>query len=87
MFWRAQTATKPEILHCCGDLKVLGKREFRTLLQWRLKMTAAWAKKQTAHAAETGEGEGEGEDEEVDPAAAEQVRLLAARPACSHACV
>ena len=43
--------------------------------------------RQTAHAAETGEGEGEGEDEEVDPAAAEQVRLLAARPVCSHACV
>ena len=79
MFWRAQTATKPEILHCCGDLKVLGKREFRTLLQWRLKMTAAWAKEQTKHAAEGGgegeEGEGEGEDEEVDPAAAEAAKF------------
>ena len=69
VFWKAQKQTKPEILHCCGDLKVLGKREFRTLLAWRLKMSAAWAKEQTKHAAEGGEGEegeGEGEDEEEE---------------------
>ena len=46
VFWRAQKQTKPEILHCCADLKVLGKREFRTLLTWRLKMAALWAKEQ-----------------------------------------
>ena len=78
VFWKAQKQTKPEILHCCGDLKVLGKREFRTLLAWRLKMSAAWAKEQTKHAAEGGEGEegeGEGEDEEEDPAAQEQAKF------------
>ena len=113
VFWRAQKQTKPEILHCCEDLKVLtltltltrtltltahpsphpnpnpnpspnppnpdrkvlGKREFRTLLTWRLKMAALWAKEQTKHAAEGGE-EGEGEEEEaVDPAAQEQARF------------
>ena len=75
VFWRAQKQTKPEILHCCADLKVLGKREFRTLLTWRLKMAALWAKEQTKHAAEGGE-EGEGEEEEaVDPAAQEQARF------------
>lgn len=30
--------TTPEIRQCCTDLKVLGKKEFRTLLRWRLKV-------------------------------------------------
>ncbi|RMD39859.1 hypothetical protein DV735_g5271, partial [Chaetothyriales sp. CBS 134920] len=30
--------TTPEIRQCCEDLKVLGKKEFRTLLRWRLKI-------------------------------------------------
>ncbi|OAP62593.1 ribosomal RNA large subunit methyltransferase J [Fonsecaea erecta] len=30
--------TTAEIRHCCADLKVLGKKEFRTLLRWRLKV-------------------------------------------------
>ncbi|KAL8675023.1 MAG: hypothetical protein Q9168_000618 [Polycauliona sp. 1 TL-2023] len=29
--------TTPEIRHCCDDLKVLGRKEFRMLLRWRLK--------------------------------------------------
>lgn len=29
--------TTPEIRHCCSDLKVLGRKEFRMLLRWRLK--------------------------------------------------
>lgn len=30
--------TTAEIRLCCADLKVLGKKEFRTLLRWRLKV-------------------------------------------------
>ena len=30
--------TTPEIRLCCADLKVLGKKEFRSLLRWRLKV-------------------------------------------------
>ena len=29
--------TTPEILECCSDLRVLGRKEFRTLLRWRLR--------------------------------------------------
>ena len=29
--------TSPEIRQCCDDLKVLGRKEFRMLLRWRLK--------------------------------------------------
>ncbi|KAL8826520.1 MAG: hypothetical protein Q9170_007368 [Blastenia crenularia] len=29
--------TSTEIRHCCDDLKVLGRKEFRMLLRWRLK--------------------------------------------------
>ena len=30
--------TTPEIKQCCRDLKVLGRKEFRMLLRWRLKV-------------------------------------------------
>ncbi|MCJ1249684.1 AdoMet-dependent rRNA methyltransferase spb1 [Trapelia coarctata] len=30
--------TTPEIKQCCQDLKVLGRKEFRMLLRWRLKV-------------------------------------------------
>ena len=29
--------TTAEVRHCCSDLKVLGRKEFRMLLRWRLK--------------------------------------------------
>ena len=31
-------STTVEIRHCCDDLKVLGRKEFRTLLRWRLNL-------------------------------------------------
>ena len=30
--------TTPEIKHCCADLKVLGRKDFRILLRWRMTM-------------------------------------------------
>ncbi|MCJ1478793.1 AdoMet-dependent rRNA methyltransferase spb1 [Lambiella insularis] len=30
--------TTPEVKECCSDLKVLGRKEFRILLRWRLKV-------------------------------------------------
>lgn len=43
--------TTPEIRQCCQDLRVLGKKEFRTLLRWRMRVRdifgmSAKAKKQ-----------------------------------------
>ena len=32
--------TTPEVRQCCQDLKVLGRKEFRVLLRWRLKARA-----------------------------------------------
>ena len=32
--------TTPEVRQCCEDLKVLGRKEFRVLLRWRLKARA-----------------------------------------------
>lgn len=29
--------TTPEVLECCSDLKVLGRKEFRLLLRWRMR--------------------------------------------------
>ena len=46
------------------DLKMLGKRDFRLLLAWRLKAAEAWRKHEKALARD-GDGE-EGEEEEVE---------------------
>ena len=35
---RFKEATTKEIVACCEDLKVLGKKDFRSLLKWRLTM-------------------------------------------------
>ena len=57
--------TTAEIRQCCADLKVLGKKEFRTLLRWRLKvrdkfgMSSKARKQQETEDAEKGDDEGE----------------------------
>ncbi len=52
--------TTAEIRQCCEDLKILGKKEFRTLLRWRLKVRDKFgmstkAKKQQEAEKEEGE--------------------------------
>lgn len=50
--------TTPEIKHCCQDLKVLGRKEFRMLLRWRLKVREIFgfsSKKKTEAEAEAEE--------------------------------
>ena len=47
--------TTPEIRQCCEDLRVLGRKEFRALLRWRLKARATFgfaSKKKAAKDAE-----------------------------------
>ncbi|KIW21575.1 ribosomal RNA large subunit methyltransferase J [Exophiala spinifera] len=61
--------TTAEVRRCCEDLKVLGKKEFRTLLRWRLKVRDIFgmstkAKKQQQ--AEQQEGEEVAEVESMD---------------------
>ena len=46
--WLAHEATTVEVRECCGDLRVLGKGEFRKLLAWRLKMADAWSAAESA---------------------------------------
>jgi AdoMet-dependent rRNA methyltransferase SPB1 len=62
--------TTEEIRSCCADLKVLGRKEFRTLLRWRLKVRDKFgmsdkSKKQKAEAEAT-EGEEVVEVETMD---------------------
>ena len=63
--------TTDEIRSCCADLKVLGKKEFRSLLRWRLKVRdkfgmSAKKKEEAAKAAEAEEvAEVESMDEEL----------------------
>lgn len=64
--------TTAEIRKCCEDLKVLGKKEFRTLLRWRLKvrdifgMSTRAKKEAQAEQAEQKEGEEVAEVEPMD---------------------
>jgi len=76
--WRQQRETKPEILQSCADLKVLGKREFRQLLTWRLKMAEVWKKatKQNDEGDEVEEeAAAEGSEDEAERQAAEMSEL------------
>ena len=59
--------TTQEIRDCCADLRVLGRKEFRNLLRWRLKVREkfGFASKKTAKAAEEEVAEVESMDEEL----------------------
>jgi AdoMet-dependent rRNA methyltransferase SPB1 len=60
--------TTKEIRDCCADLRVLGRKEFRTLLRWRLKVREKFGfatKKSAKDAAEEEVAEVEPMDEEL----------------------
>lgn len=59
--------TTQEIRDCCADLRVLGRKEFRNLLKWRLKVREifGFATKKTAKPAEEEVAEVEEMDEEL----------------------
>jgi AdoMet-dependent rRNA methyltransferase SPB1 len=59
--------TTQEIRDCCADLRVLGRKEFRNLLRWRLKVREkfGFATKKSAKAAEEEVAEVESMDEEL----------------------
>lgn len=60
--------TTQEIRNCCADLRVLGRKEFRNLLKWRLKVREKFGfatKKSTASNAEEEVAEVESMDEEL----------------------
>ncbi|EPQ28995.1 uncharacterized protein PFL1_03285 [Pseudozyma flocculosa PF-1] len=63
-------ATTDEIKASCEDLKVLGRREFKTLMKWRkdlrIDMGLERAKKDLTEATETVEVEEMDEDEQID---------------------
>mmetsp|Transcript_28402 Transcript_28402/g.90520 ORF Transcript_28402/g.90520 Transcript_28402/m.90520 type:complete len:596 (-) Transcript_28402:56-1843(-) len=64
--------TTEELQECCADLKVLGKREFKQLIKWRVGVVKALAAKEKAAKAEVEEPEAELEEEEED----EELKLL-----------
>ncbi|EXJ56146.1 hypothetical protein A1O7_09077 [Cladophialophora yegresii CBS 114405] len=57
--------TTAEIRQCCADLKVLGKKEFRTLLRWRLKVRDKFGMSSKAKKQQAKEEEKDQEGEEV----------------------
>ena len=60
--------TTDEIRSCCADLKVLGRKEFRTLLRWRLKVRDKFgmSEKSKKQKVEATEGEEVAEVESMD---------------------
>ncbi|RMZ75920.1 hypothetical protein DV738_g5234, partial [Chaetothyriales sp. CBS 135597] len=60
--------TTAEIKQCCEDLKVLGKKEFRTLLRWRLKIRDQFGMSNKAKKQQ--------EEAEKDPAEGDEVASI-----------
>jgi AdoMet-dependent rRNA methyltransferase SPB1 len=60
--------TTQEIRDCCADLKVLGRKDFKLLLRWRLKVRDifGFASKKTAEEEKKAEEEGNVEIESMD---------------------
>lgn len=57
--------TTAEIRKCCEDLKVLGKKEFRTLLRWRLKVRDKFGMSSKAKKEAQAEQKDQKDEEEV----------------------
>ncbi len=59
--------TTQEIRDCCNDLRVLGRKEFRNLLKWRLKVREKFGFATKKSEAEAAAAEAEREVAEVEP--------------------
>nr|XP_056720617.1 pre-rRNA 2'-O-ribose RNA methyltransferase FTSJ3 [Euleptes europaea] len=58
------SATTEEVCHCCRDIRVLGRKELRALLNWRAKLRRFLAKKLKEQAKEMNINLSSGEEEE-----------------------
>ncbi|OOQ89369.1 AdoMet-dependent rRNA methyltransferase spb1 [Penicillium brasilianum] len=71
--------TTEEIRTCCEDLKILGKKEFRNLLRWRLKVREKFGLSVKKKQQEDGEGEEVAEVAPMDEELAIQEALMRMR--------
>ncbi|XP_015284589.1 PREDICTED: pre-rRNA processing protein FTSJ3 [Gekko japonicus] len=62
---RRHSATTEEVCHCCQDIRVLGRKELRALLNWRANLRRFLAKKLKEQAKEMNIDLSSGEEEEV----------------------
>lgn len=67
--------TTEEIRKCCDDLRVLGKKDFRVLLRWRLKVRDKFGFSQKKKSEEEGEGEEVAAVESMDEELREQEEM------------
>ncbi|XP_060112102.1 pre-rRNA 2'-O-ribose RNA methyltransferase FTSJ3 [Heteronotia binoei] len=65
---RRHSTTTEELCHCCQDIRVLGRKELRTLLNWRAKLRRFLAKKLKEQAKEMNLDLSSGEEEEATQA-------------------
>lgn len=71
--------TTDEIRTCCEDLKILGKKEFRNLLRWRLRVREKFGLSVKKKQQENGEGEEVAEVAPMDEELAIQEELMRMR--------